>query len=99
MNQQQSVITGIHKSSEFVLRKIQDLYFLVPTRSCLKGNVLVLNDVAARIWRALEDSDDYQILLGNLRECYGDAPDLEDDLMWFLDQMEKKGAIHRSLKE
>lgn len=96
MNQKQAVITSIHKSSEFVLRKIQDLYFLVPTKSCLKGNVLVLNDVAARIWRALEDSDDYQILLGNLRECYGDAPGLEDDLMSFLDQMEKKGAIHRS---
>jgi hypothetical protein len=90
------MVGNIHKTSEFVLRKIQGLYLLVPTGSRLKGNVLLLNDVAVFIWNSLDDFNDFDGLLNRLREVYGDVSGLESDLASLLKDLEEIDCIQVS---
>jgi hypothetical protein len=80
-----------------VSRRVGEGYVLIPLRRCegrLEDNMLLLSDVAARVWELLAEPMSLDGLLECLESEYAVAPErLRADVTAFVTQLEELRAV------
>lgn len=86
----------------FVLRNIYGKYILMPIRTNNASNdPVLLNEVAASIWKAASDCLDAEVILVNLSTSYGLEPSSPEaiSIKHFIAQMVNMGLLFTSCGE
>lgn len=86
----------------FILRNIYDQYILMPICTNNASNdPILLNEVAASIWKAASDGLESKIILENLSKSYGLEPLSPEAIAieQFMIQMINMGLLFKSCEE
>lgn len=93
---------NMQTNEAFILRNIYGKYILMPIRSNKTSNdPILLNEVAAFIWKAALNQQEYKIILENVSQSYNlklDSPEMIA-VEQFIGQMVTMGLIKVSHEE
>jgi hypothetical protein len=87
-----------HKDDSFVARRLDEELILIPVRNKISdmNYIYILNEVGARIWELIDGLRDAKDIVRIIQEEYEPVEDLEADLLEFIADLEKIGAIRPS---
>ncbi len=83
------------KDESIVSRRLDEEVILVPVRNNVADmdSIYVLNEVGSRIWELIDGKRDSGEIIEIIRDEYDSPPDVEGDVMGFIADLERIGAI------